>query len=58
MRGSIAFTVPTVDFVSPAALEQLVKRSIATMFATGTVDGTMATDIARGDLNPVNGSAS
>jgi hypothetical protein len=55
MRGSIAFTVPTVDFVSPAALEALVKRSIATMFTTGAVDGTMATNIARGDLNPVNG---
>lgn len=54
MRGSIAFTVPTIDFISPAALEALVKRSIATLFQTGKVDGSLATNIARGDLDPTN----
>jgi hypothetical protein len=52
MRGALSFTVPTVDFISPAALEDLVKRTVSTMFATGSVNGTQATHVARGDLDP------
>lgn len=56
MRGAVSFTVPTIDFVSPTALGTLIKRVISVMFDTGKVDGSLATNIARGDLNPADNS--
>jgi hypothetical protein len=51
-RSWISYDIPMVDFVKPQAVELLVKRTIASAFATGKVDDTMIVDIARGDLNP------
>jgi hypothetical protein len=52
LRGWICLEVPTVDFITPAAIESLLKRTVATAFATGSVDGALVTDVARGDLDP------
>jgi hypothetical protein len=51
-RGWIALEAPIVDFVKPEALELLLKRTVAAALATGSVDGTLATHVARGDLDP------
>jgi hypothetical protein len=51
-RGWICLEAPTVDFVKPAAIELLLKRTVSAALATGSVDGTLATDVARGDLLP------
>lgn len=52
MRGWICLQAPTVDFITSGALTDLVKRTIAAAFATGAVDGSLVTDVARGDLDP------
>jgi transglutaminase-like putative cysteine protease len=52
MRGWICLEVPTADMVAPAALNELLQRTIAASFATGKVDGSQATAVARGDLIP------
>lgn len=52
MRGWMCLEVPTVDFITPSALEDLVKRTVAAAFATGSTDGSLVTDVARGDLDP------
>jgi hypothetical protein len=51
-RGWIALEAPTVDFVKPEALELLLKRTVGAALATGSVDGTLVTHVARGDLDP------
>lgn len=52
MRGWICLEVPTDDLVTSAALQELLMRTLATAFATGKVDASLVTDVARGDLNP------
>jgi hypothetical protein len=52
MRGWICLQTPTADMVAPQALKDLLKRTIAAAFGTGEVSGTMAIDVARGDLIP------
>lgn len=52
MRGWICLELPTADFVQPAALELLLKRTASAALATGKTDGTLVTDVARGDLDP------
>lgn len=52
MRGWICLEVPTADFVQPQALELLLKRTVSAALATGKTNGDLATDIARGDLDP------
>lgn len=54
MRGWLNLTVPTVDLVTPAALQQLLMRTLATAFATGSSDGSLVTSVARGDLDPTS----
>jgi hypothetical protein len=52
MRGWMCLQVPTVDFISSAALQTLLKRTIAASFGTGEAVGTQAVSVARGDLDP------
>jgi hypothetical protein len=52
MKGWICLQVPTADFITSAALLDLLKRTIAAAFATGAVDATQITRIAQGDLDP------
>lgn len=42
----------THNAITGEALEYATKRHIASLFATGSVDATMLTRMARGDLNP------
>lgn len=51
-KGWICLEAPTADFVKPAAIELLLKRTVSCALATGSTDGTLATDVARGDLVP------
>jgi len=52
LRGWICLEVPTADFVTPVALELLLKRTVAASLATGSVNGDLAVAMARGDLDP------
>jgi hypothetical protein len=54
MRGWICLEAPTVDFISSAALFDLFKRTVGAALATGKTDGTLVTDVARGDLDPTS----
>jgi transglutaminase-like putative cysteine protease len=52
MRGWICLEAPTADIVAPAALTELLMRTISASFGTGKTDGSQAISVARGDLIP------
>jgi hypothetical protein len=52
IRGWVVLELPTADFVTPQAITDLLTRVVSATTATGSVDGTLVTNVARGDLDP------
>jgi hypothetical protein len=52
LRGWVCLEVPTVDFISGEEIDALLKRTVSASLKTGSVNGALVTDVARGDLDP------